>query len=263
MGAVDTVENFHGVYLLYCLNPKYEGRTYIGYTVDPNRRIKQHNKGKRYGGAWKTSNKGPWSMVLIVYGFPNDVAALRFEWAWQHPDVSRRLQHVPKKKAREKKYDFCIRVLCEMLSVGPWYRLPLTIRWFNAQLVRNLTLIKAPPMHMPICQGPVVSKKIQKNIESVNPAIVSVGNCNICFKHNEGRSLKCLNTSCDLSCHVICLSKYFLEEGQYVPVQGRCPKCKGTFLWGDIVRKYKGCYNNLDLQIDVGSVDNLYCSDSE
>ena len=60
MEGVKTGCGFHGVYLLNCVNPRYKGHTYIGYTVNPSRRIKQHNGGVDKGGAHKTSRKKPW-----------------------------------------------------------------------------------------------------------------------------------------------------------------------------------------------------------
>ncbi|XP_057662806.1 structure-specific endonuclease subunit slx1 [Diorhabda carinulata] len=260
--SADTIENFYGVYLLYCLNIKYKGRTYIGYTVDPNRRIKQHNKGKQFGGAWKTSNKGPWSMVLIIHGFPNDISALRFEWAWQHPHVSRRLKHVSKKKKTEKTFDFCIRVLSEMLQVGPWCRLPLCIRWLNQDFITDFPVCSLPPLHMPICNGAVVSKKVTKPTLTDNNSNI-IQTCDVCSEKIITQAIKCVNYNCDLTTHLLCLSNSFLKPGEYIPIEGRCPKCENIYLWGDYVRKYKGCYNNVNLSISIQDANELYLSDSE
>lgn len=135
-GPCDEVKDFFGVYLLvsHSEESKFRGRTYIGYTVDPNRRIKQHNKGTQSGGAKRTSNGGPWKMVLIVHGFPNSISALRFEWAWQQPKVSRRLKTIrglDKRRSKESQFQHKFRILSEMLRIGPWNRLPLQIRWLG------------------------------------------------------------------------------------------------------------------------------------
>lgn len=137
-GCREDIKDFFGVYLLVSSSPdvKYNGGTYIGYTVDPNRRIKQHNRGVRFGGAKRTSNAGPWKMVLIVHGFLDSTSAMRFEWAWQQPKVSRRLNTISgldKKRAKESQFQYKFRILYEMLRIGPWNRLPLTIRWLSEE----------------------------------------------------------------------------------------------------------------------------------
>jgi structure-specific endonuclease subunit SLX1 len=76
------------VYLLESTNKS----TYIGATVDLDRRLKQHNK-ELAGGAVATSikvNRGEtWTRVCHVSGFPDWQAALQFEWRWKQ--LSRKL----------------------------------------------------------------------------------------------------------------------------------------------------------------------------
>jgi structure-specific endonuclease subunit SLX1 len=66
--------------------------TYVGATVDVDRRLRQHNKEIK-GGAHATGakvDKGEvWNRVCYVKGFPDWTAALQFEWRWKQ--LSRKL----------------------------------------------------------------------------------------------------------------------------------------------------------------------------
>ena len=83
---------FH-CYLLRSLAPGHPGSTYIGFTVHPTRRIRQHN-GEITAGAYRTKRHRPWEMACVIQGFPSKAAALQFEYAWQHPRRSRAVRPI-------------------------------------------------------------------------------------------------------------------------------------------------------------------------
>lgn len=107
--------SFYACYLLKSLSTTYKGnrstryryfsvspslrlyerailsRTYIGSTPNPPRRIRQHN-GEITSGATKTAQGRPWTMQMLVYGFPGRLSALQYEWAFQHPWKARHLK---------------------------------------------------------------------------------------------------------------------------------------------------------------------------
>eukprot|EP00871_Galdieria_phlegrea_P004348 jgi/Galph1/4914/GphlegSOOS_G3555.1 len=87
-------KDFYACYLLRSLsdNRFAKNRTYIGFTTNPKRRLRQHNGDLKCGGAWRTKACRPWQMVLLVHGFRNKTEALQFEWAWQHPNMTRALK---------------------------------------------------------------------------------------------------------------------------------------------------------------------------
>ena len=268
-GKYQQNRRFHGVYLLYCLNEAHKGRTYIGYTVDPQRRIKQHNLGKAAGGAWKTSGKGPWDMVLIVHGFPNDVAGLRFEWAWQHPTSSRRLRHVQAKRRNEKEFESKLRILAEMLRIGPWHRLPLTIQWLKQEYTHLFPINAQPPMHMPIAYGPITVKKtnFKKSLKD-NDSCIENSLCNICHKQEEEikerqKLLKCCNSDCCFICHAICLADKCRNTGFVVPITFTCPKCRTEALWADFVFGNRKINEGLQDAVDDGDGEVIILSETE
>jgi structure-specific endonuclease subunit SLX1 len=83
------------------------GSTYIGATVDLDKRIRQHNKELK-GGATATSlkvlNGEIWSYICYVENFPNWNEALKFEWRWKQ--ISRIIQkNNPTQKPIERRLE--------------------------------------------------------------------------------------------------------------------------------------------------------------
>tara|TARA_B100001094_G_C17985565_1_gene697469 strand:- start:417 stop:794 length:378 start_codon:yes stop_codon:yes gene_type:complete len=83
------------------------GSTYIGATVNLDKRIRQHNKELK-GGATATSikvNQGEvWTYVCYVENFPTWNEALKFEWRWKQ--ISRQIQkNNPKQNPRERRLE--------------------------------------------------------------------------------------------------------------------------------------------------------------
>lgn len=254
----DIEENLFGCYLLLCLNEKFRGHTYIGFTVNPMRRIRQHNLGTRAGGAKRTSNRGPWEMVLLVHGFPNKISALQFEWAWQHPKSSRRLKHVRCKRSKETALQYKVYIVSEMLRVGPWHKLPLTVRWLKQQYTVEFDSKLRPPPHMPITFGPVATKKVSVPQETKDStkgekvaALLMAGRicilCRLTLEDPENK-LGCLNPRCKMQSHMTCLARTFTGNQSLLPVDGQCPTCGVPLLWGDLIKLKNGCYRDLVLK---------------
>jgi len=71
--------------------------TYIGFTNDIEKRIKRHN-GILSGGAKYTKSKGfGWKYVCYISGFNNKIDALRFEWAFKHVKIKKRISPIEKR----------------------------------------------------------------------------------------------------------------------------------------------------------------------
>ena len=122
-------------YLVASLSEQHKGKTYVGFTVNPKRRLLQHNGQYANAGAKYTKKLRPCEMVLCVHGFPTKTQALGFEWAWQNPTTSRAVKDLAQNKLKIGSRHSTILnkslLGLAMLNLSPWRHLPLVVHFFN------------------------------------------------------------------------------------------------------------------------------------
>ena len=111
---------------MYVLRSTVSARTYVGYSQEPARRLRQHN-GELRGGAAPVAGR-PWELVLVVSGFVSVHAALAFESAWQRPHTSRHVARM----WHASGFGPCsgrssVRVRLDALRHGYWAGQPLVV----------------------------------------------------------------------------------------------------------------------------------------
>jgi structure-specific endonuclease subunit SLX1 len=63
-----------------------DNSTYVGATVNLDRRLRQHNKeikGGAHATGAKVANGQTWNRVVYISGFPDWQSTLQFEWRWK------------------------------------------------------------------------------------------------------------------------------------------------------------------------------------
>ncbi|KAI0332172.1 hypothetical protein GY45DRAFT_1247211 [Cubamyces sp. BRFM 1775] len=269
---------FYACYLLKSVRTPRATATYIGSTPSPPRRIRQHN-GEISQGAWKTKHNRPWIMQMIVHGFPSKLAALQFEWAWQHPHISRHLRDndgnamFTSSSGRFKHLNANV----NMVSSHPYNTWPLSVTLFTEEAEKAWTKsgkdAAMPPLPSSLKvttelegvdgksgkasngrTGPIDVMDSHFTVEHLRKAsaVLSPGSrlrCSICHENiahddNPLSTALCPANGCRAVSHLSCLSRRFLElqpssSSDIIPRGGTCVDCQTYVLWGDIIR---GCY---------------------
>ncbi|KAI0032056.1 hypothetical protein K488DRAFT_50747 [Vararia minispora EC-137] len=159
------IPNFYCCYLLKSVRTTRATATYIGSTPNPSRRIRQHN-GEISAGAWKTKHNRPWIMQMIVHGFPSKLAALQFEWAWQHPHVSRHLRDQDGKALfpgtnRPRMIKTLVKVVRTMVASFPYTTWPLHVKFFTEEAERLWNTLSGDPTIPPLPIGLTVRAEFE------------------------------------------------------------------------------------------------------
>jgi structure-specific endonuclease subunit SLX1 len=267
--------SFH-CYLLHSLKTPSSTSTYIGFTVDNTRRLRQHN-GEITAGAKQTSRGRPWQHIAIVSGFPNKIIALQFEWQWQHPASSRvikeNIDFNPKKRGINTKLD----ILYCILQTKLWKQLDLHINFFKKSSYeyfmkkennQGATLRCRLWNSLEDMVGETLANK--ENEQGPENQVRTVNNARICSTTTATCAL-CQNSSdavlmwscnrCSHTMHTACLANSSFAKREtnlhtsstdIMPHAVECPHCSTLFCWVNVAKS----------SIRMEKRNNLSCIDS-
>ena len=247
---METSSSFSGCYILRSMNPAYKTHCYIGFTVNPPRRIKQHN-GELTGGAFKTHKMRPWEMTLVVWGFPTKNLALKFEWIWQHPDQSGVMKHVNwnelfRKEGGRRNFYANLVVLKEMILSNLWSRLSLKICVQSKDVFDKLHEPPVLPSYIKVYLGKIEDLPIGGS-SYPPPGEQGLMPCLLCSNKEEDDPPEnqqpknwVICPNCGSFLHLKCMALRMISEtplagSALIPVQGTCPSCKEKLMWRDLV----------------------------
>ncbi|KAF4662559.1 Slx1ap [Perkinsus chesapeaki] len=259
---------FYGCYLLQSEASPSVG--YIGFTVNPRRRIRQHNGELNNGGAHRTKRHRPWKMLLVCYGFSSQVQALQFEWTWQHPRLSRLtregLADIGKgltKRGRQRTNNVhdSLALVIGMLHLPPWSRMPLVLNILEPSIAgvvenkvtefRNARGEIAYSSCFRIEHSPIevlhrthvagVAESVVEEADTSNNA------CCVCAQQFlSGITKRAVCLSCHNSAHVTCIASVGCCDSGGAPIADaqdrllpdfvKCPICDDVSKWGDLLR---------------------------
>ncbi|KAL8825629.1 MAG: hypothetical protein Q9191_004294 [Dirinaria sp. TL-2023a] len=251
---------FYCCYLLQSIERR--SSLYVGSTPNPRRRLAQHN-GRVKGGAVRTSRKSlrPWEMTCIVTGFPSNIAALQFEWAWQNPHRTKKIPKPERISSPENSPKRARRT-------GKSPKRPARPHFGEIRSDIDIILDPSPPEPLPFpgrgengthpLPGAEREEVFQKAVELLDVGyrglrpwirtsleLIETGSnyCSVCSQRIVGRGdtmLVCPQADCSATTHVACLARKFLggqDGNRVIPISGPCPRCTAKLQWVDLIKE--------------------------